>query len=428
MVTKFNSLSILFYLRKNQLTKDGKAYIMVRITLNKDTASFSSKIKVNPKDWDGTAKRIRTKTAEASTANNKLDEIKVSLTRCFQKMDILEEKITADLLKRTYLGEFDYKETLLGLFDKFINDFKCLVEEGHCRKPSTLCKYKITYKRLSEFMLYKYKVTDIQVYKITHGFVTGFEIYLRTVVKSGTGTLNKYMRQFKTIVLIALNNGWIKDNPFANYKIRTEKPEPRFLTQRELDSIINLKIKFERLERVRDFFVFGCFTGLPYIDIRYLSEDNIITDDDGKMWIYKNREKTNIRSMIPLLEIPLSIMDKYSDNRINGKIFPVPSNQKINAYLKEIADLCGIKKRLTFHVARHTFSTTVTLENGISIESISKMLGHSDIRTTQIYARVTNTKISNEMDTLINKMNANSFKSDTDLRFEHLPIDKKCCI
>jgi site-specific recombinase XerD len=193
-------------------------------------------------------------------------------------------------------------------------------------------------------------------------------------------------------------------NPFANFKLRFEKVNRGYLTQEELNIIMQKKFTIPRIGQVRDIFVFSCFTGLAYIDVRNLRERDVKTSFDGKLWIIKNRQKTNIQSNILLLDIPKMILEKYKGKTTEGKLLPVLSNQRMNSYLKEIADVCGIEKNLTFHLARHTFATTVTLAKGVPMETVSKMLGHTSIRTTQIYARITNSKIGNDMNELSKKL------------------------
>lgn len=211
------------------------------------------------------------------------------------------------------------------------------------------------------------------------------------------------MQFFKRIILIARNNGILIGDPFANYKIRLEKVDRGYLSEDEIKIILKKKMVSERLEQVRDVFIFSCFSGLTYIDVANLKEDNIRKSFDGNLWIITKRQKTNTDVNVPLLDIPKMILEKYKGKLPGGKILPIISNQKLNAYLKEIADVCGIKKNLTFHLARHTFATTTTLAKGVPIETVSKMLGHTNIETTQIYARITNNKISNDMQGLDKK-------------------------
>lgn len=234
-------------------------------------------------------------------------------------------------------------------------------------------------------------------------FLEDFAVYLQTDGGCGENTTAKFMQFFKRIILIARNNGIIASDPFSNFKIRIKKVDRGYLTEDELKRILKKKFAVKRLEQVRDIFIFSCFTGLAYIDVKNLTIDNLKKGFDGKQWIMTKRKKTNIQSNILLLDIPLTILKKY-EGQPNNYLLPVLSNQKMNSYLKEIGDLCAINKDISFHLARHTFATTVTLAKGVPIESVSKMLGHSNIRTTQIYARITNEKISRDMNNLEDKL------------------------
>lgn len=228
-------------------------------------------------------------------------------------------------------------------------------------------------------------------------FITDYEMYLRTECKCNENTTAKFIQALRLIVVKAKNNGWIFADPFANYKIKKKRVDRGYLSQQEIDLIIEKVFTCQRLEQVRDVFIFCCFTGLSYIDVKQLRSKDICSSIDDKQWIMTKRQKTKTSVNVPLLRIPLAILDKYKDKLPDDALLPVLSNQKLNAYLKEIADLCGIHKNITFHMARHTFATTTTLLNGVPIETVSKMLGHTNIETTQIYARITNEKINSDM-------------------------------
>ena len=236
----------------------------------------------------------------------------------------------------------------------------------------------------------KYNISDISLKEINHMFITDLENYLRTESKCNENTTAKFMQTFKMIVIIAKNNGWIYTDPFSNYKIRLKRVDRGYLTDAELQKIMKKKFPTKRLEQVRDVFLFSCYTGLSYVDVRELKANDIKISFDGKPWIMIHRHKTDTPENVPLLKIPQMLLQKYEGQLPKGQLLPVLSNQKLNSYLKEIADLCGINKNITFHLARHTFATTTTLAKGVPIETVSKMLGHTNIETTQIYARITN--------------------------------------
>lgn len=276
--------------------------------------------------------------------------------------------------------------------------------KGVTISPATVQKYDRTYRHLAEFLKAEYRVSDIALCEINHMFITDWERYLRTKCNCGANTTAKFMQSFRMIVLMARNNGWLIGDPFANYKIKLEKVDRGYLTKEEIRRIAEKEFVCKRLEQVRDIFLFSCFTGLAYIDAKALTEDDIRPGFDDRLWIMTKRVKTNTDVRVPLLDFPLSILQKYKGKQAFKRVLPVLSNQKMNAYLKEIADVCGIQKNLTFHLARHTFATTITLSNGVPIETVSKMLGHTNIETTQIYARVVNEKMSHDMNNLATKL------------------------
>lgn len=222
--------------------------------------------------------------------------------------------------------------------------------------------------------------------------------------KIGNNTAIHFMHKFSTVYKMALDYGWVSGNPFHMLKLRKDKTERAYLTIDELERLANKEFSSERLERMRDIFLFCCYTGLSYIDVKTLTTENLVQKADGKWWIVTKRTKTEVPVNVPLLEVPMRLIKKYEPLRKGNLVFPVYSNQKSNDYLKEIASLCDIHKDVTFHVARHTFATTVTLENGVPIESVSKMLGHTNVQTTQIYARITERKINLDMDQLSKKL------------------------
>jgi site-specific recombinase XerD len=271
-------------------------------------------------------------------------------------------------------------------------------------------KYDITYRRLASFLKEEYHVSDISLKEINHKLITDFEAYMRGICGCNANTTSKFIQRFKSIVLIARNNGWLLHDPFVNYRIKSPKVDRGYLTQEKLETIMQKEFSVKRLEQVRDIFIFACFTGLAYVDVKNLRETNVRISFDGNLWIMTKRQKTDVQSNIPLLDVPRQILEKYKGTLPNGTVLLVSSNQKMNAYLKEIGDLCGISKNLTFHLARHTFATTTTLAKGVPIGTVSKMLGHTNIKTTQIYARITDNKISHDMTILAEKLKGMKIK------------------
>jgi integrase len=252
-----------------------------------------------------------------------------------------------------------------------------------------------------------YKNDDIPINKLDHEFIVDFEFYLRSSCKISMVSAAKYIKNLKKIVNSCIAHSWIPKNPFANYKSKAKAGERVYLSQDELTNIYEKQFTIERLAQVKDIFLFCCYTGLAYADIKKLKRQEIAIGIDGGFWIFTKRKKTDTSTRVPLLEIAIEILDKYKDHphcEAEGTLLPVLSNQKMNAYLKEIADICNITKTLTFHIARHTFATTVTLSNGVPIETVSKMLGHTNIKTTQHYAKILDIKVSNDMLALRGKL------------------------
>ena len=285
-----------------------------------------------------------------------------------------------------------YPQSLLALFRKHNEDELKLV--GHGRVMDTYKKYELAYRRVQEFMLYQYSQTDIYLDNLNLQFVNDFEIYLRANCKLGINMIAKMIQFLKKVVNLARDLGIIHFDLFYLHHTKWEKVKIEYLTKQEIKKIICKEITIKRLDVVRDIFLFGVFTGLSYIDIKNLTVNNIQQQYDGSFGIITSRQKTDNSVELPLLDIPRRIIAKYREERDDKKLLPVMSNQKLNSYLKELADICGITKRLNFHVARHSFSTSIMLDHGVSMETLSRVLGHSNIKTTQIYAKVTNRKVS----------------------------------
>lgn len=388
-----------------------KAPIFARITVNGKRAEISTGKSTQFENWIGAAGKVRGTNEESKTINNYLDKVRVKLTRIYDKMIDSEELVTAQEVKQRFFGKKRNEHSLIELFESHNDQMKNQIGNGY--SSGTLERYETTFKHLKGFLAYTYKSNDIYAEDLKYSFITDFQYYLRTNKKLGHNTAIKYLRNFKKIVLMAYKNEWIIKDPFMKFKMSLEDVKKDYLVKEELQRIIERKFNILRLDQVRDVFIFCCYTGLAYADVKLLRPSDISIGIDGQNWIFIEREKTGIQSHIPLLPIAASIIEKYKDNidcQERDRLLPVLSNQKINAYLKEIADLCNINKIMTFHMARHTFATTVTLANGVSIESVSSMLGHKNIRTTQIYAKVVKEKVSNEMLELKSKLLINEEK------------------
>ena len=380
-----------FYLRSNYVNKEGKTPVMLRIYLNNERLSIGSTgIAVQQSQWDSEKERLKGRTTEALSTNLELDNIQSGLQTIFKKLE-MTDAISLERIKSEYLGKKEEVETMMTLFDKHNKDIAKQV--GISVSAATFQKYNVCKRHFTTFLQDKYKRSDIRLSELTYIIIHDFDIYLHTVVGQNPNTATKTMKIFKTITILGRKLGVLNHDPFANYHFHLELVDRGFLTDEEILKIVNKKLTIPRLSLVRDIFIFSCFTGLSYIDVANLTPEHLVSMDD-KQWIMTKRQKTNVESNILLLDIPKQIIAKYNNNTYReGKLFPVLSNQKMNAYLKEIADICDIVKNLTFHMARHTFAT-MSLSKGVPMESVSKMLGHTNIKTTQNYALVLQLSLS----------------------------------
>ena len=392
---------VVFYLRSNYVNKEGKTSVMLRIYLNNERLSIGSTgISVKSSQWDKEKERIKGRTTEALNTNLQLDNIASGLQSIFRRIE-MSDVVSLERIKSEFLGKKEEIDTLMQLFEKHNGDVAKQV--GVSVGKATLQKYNVCKRHFSEFLEKQYKRSDLKLTELTYVVIREFDLYLRTEVGQNANTATKTMKTFKTITLLGQKMGVLLHDPFMNHRFHIEPVNRGFLTDEEILLIANKDLGISRLELVRDIFIFSCFTGLAYIDVSNLTPDHIVTLGD-KQWIMTQRQKTSVETNVLLLDIPKAIIAKYGGKTYrNGKLFPMLTNQKTNSYLKEIADICGIKKNLTFHLARHTFAT-MSLSKGVPMESVSKMLGHTNIRTTQIYARITNKKIEHDMEELADKL------------------------
>ncbi|WP_339715140.1 site-specific integrase [uncultured Kriegella sp.] len=390
-------LSILFYIRKKGTSDPTMATIYLRITVNGKRAEVSTMHKVPLSKWNAKANKVIGYSIEARQYNRQLDVIKNRVYEIYQNLSKDNSNIiSAKTIRDEYIGANKKQKLILELFIEHNLRMERLLGKDFSYR--TLQRYKTTKKHLGKFIENNYNLKDFAVNKIDVIFINAFIYFLKTEQNLSHNSALKYIAYFKKIIRVAYANGWLDKDPFYNFKLRPNIINKEFLSNDELAKLIQSDFYIKRLEHVRDVFVFSCYTGLAYVDIEKLKEDDIVIGIDGERWIKVNRTKTKTLSSIPILPIAEQIISKYSgQTKFNGKLLPVFSNQRTNGYLKEIANLTGIKKKLTFHMARHTFATTVTLSNGVPLESVSKMLGHKSLKTTQHYAKILDTKLSEDM-------------------------------
>ncbi|MEZ2414646.1 site-specific integrase [Muriicola sp. E247] len=399
-----HSFSVLSYLRKGKLDKLGKAPIYLRITVNGLRAEFSTKRKIRPEKWCSVKGRVKGSNSKTKALNHYIDELETKAYNVHSKLVTKKKPFNAELIKSKLLNKEQIHKTLLAIYDEHNNQIKQLI--GLDYSYGAYRRHIRTRNLLAAFIKKEYKLADLFVKEVDLKFINRFHHFLKTKKIGNQNTITKYVVNFKKIMRIAFANNWVNKDPFYHWKAQWKKVEREALTETELCTMIEREFSIKRLEQVRDVFVFCCFTGLAYVDVQKLSDNHIVLRMDGARWIKINRSKTDSRSNIPLLPVAEEILEKYqaySKTSDTDLLLPVISNQKTNAFLKEIAILCKIEKNLTFHLARHTFATTVTLANGIPIESVSKMLGHQSLKTTQIYAKVIDKKLSEDMHILRGK-------------------------
>jgi site-specific recombinase XerD len=410
-----STFKVLFYLKRDKRKANGLIPLFCRITVDGQEARFGMKCDVNPKYWDVETGRATGRTAEAAQINALVDNTKAAIYKVYRELQERDNYVTAEKVKNVFLGIESRHQTLLELFDRHNGERKELI--GVNVTKSTYSDYCNTRRRLADFIFYKYNLHDVPFKDIDHNFLSDFEIYLLTRCKIAPNTITKTMKKLRHIIGLALKNEWIYKNPFNDYKNQWHKVDRGYLTQEEVEALIDCKLPDKQLEKIRDTFIFCCFTGLSYTDVKSLTSEQIQSSFDGRLWIKGQRNKTGTDYNIPILNIPGIIMEKYRGVAVNNRVLPVTDIMTYNKNLKKIAALCGISKNITSHLARHTFATTITLSKGVPLETVSKMLGHTNLKTTQIYARILDSKISNDMAELSGKMK----KLDMKLQFSCSP-------
>ena len=402
------------HLVKNKLDKRGLAPIYLRLTVNGKRKEFSITRRIEPRKWNSRLEKVMGNHREAVEINTHINNLRYKLNKIHQAFMENDQHITTNAMLKLLKGDNEKTKMVLDVFRE--HNEKTDEMAGKDISVSTAQRYWTCYNHVAQFIKEHYKEDDYRLKDIDYSFVTKLEHFLKTKRKCNHNSALKYVNNFKKIIRIALANKWMDHDPFINYKVQFDPVQREFLNQEEVDLLWNKELYFDRLKLVRDMFVFSCYTGLAYSDVEKLSKSDITIGIDGSKWIRMKRTKTGTRSSIPLLPVAEQILDRYSEDPqvVNThRLIPVFSNQKSNAFLKEIAIMCGITKPLTTHLARHTFATTITLTNGVPIETVSKMLGHQSLRTTQHYAKIVERKISDDMNVLKAKLNAQQKEKET---------------
>ncbi len=393
-----------FYAKRTKTA--GIVGIYGRITVQGKRTEISTGYRIASTAWNSNTGKMKGNSAEAKSINNSLELMRLRVLQDYNDMLLRGEAITTESLKNRFLGISEKQMNILEVFRDHNAQMSKL--QGKQFAAGTMKRYETSLRHTQAFIKWKYKRTDLPVSAVDPAFISQYDFWFRTVRNCSNNTTVKYLKNFQKIINICLTNGWLEKNPFIGHKTRLEAVETKYLEQEALQRIIDKEFRSERLSLVRDIFLFSCFTGLAYTDIKKLTRQQILKGMDGEWWISTERQKTNTVVKLPLLPAAQTILDKYQHHPkcLNaGFCLPILSNQKMNEYLKEISTLCDLDIDLTFHAARHTFATTVTLANGVPLETVSKMLGHTSVRMTQHYARILDSKISEDMAILKQKVN-----------------------
>ena len=399
-----STFSVIFYLKKEKLKKDGTNPIMGRITVDGTMSQFSCKLSCDPAIWEAKGGHAKGKTIAARDINRELEKIRASIVKHYQEIMMRDNFVTAEKVKNAFLGLEYRQHTLMSLYEQWNNEYEKMVAGG-LKSKGTLRKYQVVYKHVGEFMRYKYNVSDMALKEILPSFISDFEIYLKTEKHISHNTVCLYVNPIRMLMHRAQENGWVARYPFGDYRIQTEEVEKGFLTKEELQALMDYPYLTPRRAYIRDLFVFCCFTGLAHADLKNLREENIVKNPaDGSWWIHTHRKKTGVEENVKLLPIPLAILKKYKGLCTDGHVFDVPEHDCCCERIRLVAKLCGIQKHLTWHMARHTMATVICLSNGMPLEVVGSVLGHKRIESTQVYARITQEKLGCEIDTLASKL------------------------
>lgn len=394
------TFSVLFIIKKSKLLKNGEAPIAMRITVRGQIAEVMIKRSTPIELWNQAKECSKGKDYKAKELNHYLETVKARIFKIQRELEMDGKVVTADVVKDRYYGRdvIRNQRTLVQTYSE--HNERCRALIGIDFTKSTVDKFDTSLNSLKAYISHAYRKEDVLLTEIDGEFIRGLDFYMKTVRKCQTNSTIKHLKNLKKVIRIAISNGWIEKDPFSGIQFKHEEKSVEFLTQEELERLISKEFEIERLSQVRDVFVFCSMTALAFIDVKQLSSEHIFSDGNGAMWIRKPRQKTGTMCNVPLLSVAREILDKYADHPYclkNNVLLPVTSNQKMNSYLKEIADLCGIKKHLCTHLARHTAATSVFLANNVSLENVSKILGHSSTKMTQHYAKVLDSSIMRDM-------------------------------
>ena len=400
------TFSLVFYINRTKEKQNGECPVMLRININGEKVALRLKRFILPDQWDPVRYQMKGRTKEAKVFNEYLEAVRIRAHQKYNDLLMLQEEVLATDLRDAILGVNSAKaRTIIDIWQDHVDGLQKLI--GKENTYATYQKHNTAKNHFKKFLQKYYRVNDVSIKAVDYHMIQQYNMYLKTEKGCNSNTATKFLQNLKRITCISIRNGWLLKDPFVGISMSIKEVDRPYLTMEEIQTLIDFDSNIERLKRVRDIFIFSCYTGLAYIDVKKLKKAEVEGSDELGYWIRTRRQKTDARANIPLLAIPMDIINNYCRLDLlmpEDPILPVLSNQKVNAYLKELADLCGIHKELTFHVARHSFATSVTMTNGVPMETVSKMLGHKNMKSTQHYARIVDQKVGEDMKLLAAKL------------------------
>jgi site-specific recombinase XerD len=391
---RHSTFSVLFFVNKTKIKKNGLCTIICRISINSESVLFSTKLDASPACWNPKTGKATGSSRSSADVNAALEQLTLKISRFYEDFMDKQGYATAELVKNALNGAGQKQDMLLKLFAEHNEEFKSRV--GVNRAKNTYYIYTLSFRHLAAFIRHKYGEDDMSLKRLNLSFIDTYDFYLRVEKKLAQNSIAIHIIILKKIVRRAIRQGTLKCDPFFAYTLEQSEKKCRHLKIEEIERIMQIHLVSPYIRHTRDMFIFSCFTGLAYRDLRNLSVKNLKTGSDGSLWLWFKRQKTNTGCQVRLLEIPRLIIEKYSKERKNDRLFNMACFSCTSVNLKKLGELCGIG-HITFHMARHNFGTHITLSQGVPIETVSKMMGHSSISTTQIYAKITNQKVNEDM-------------------------------
>lgn len=407
-------LKVTFYLKKNETRADGTVPVLGRIRIGSSMVQFSAKVNVSEKLWDVKSGRAKGKSKAATNVNAELDNLCVAIHSAYKDLQLKSDNVLATDVKNAFQGIATEQDTLIKHYE-YLNE-KFYKNVGVNRSVDTYKRYCVALNHLKKFLHKKYKVRDMAFQALNSTFVKSFDLYLRADLGFSNHTIVNIMARLHLVIKSAMDNGLIRQDPFIDYEYISQPLVARCLSEEEFNLILKTPLPKDNMNLVRDVFIFSCMTGLAFSDLRNLTPEHLKQAEDGVWWIHTARKKTGTPCHIPLMELPLQLIKKYKGISDKGRLFPMLSCSKTNINLKKIAKICGIERCLTFHQARHTYASLITLSQGVPMDTVRELLGHRDWRSTRIYAHLTQEKIGDDMVNLQSKIEGKFVLTDNVIR------------